>query len=137
MHLDVYKDDNLRSFDEWRPGDWLGPAVIKWQRRLSGEEDLEIAKTCFDPEELQSGTVAVGAGMPGAELHQEFHPAALRCLVRWWKGDCGVFLQTLKDLVTGKSLLWRAVGAIHGRLCCSLVVRPQNLACSCLYFSLT
>lgn len=31
-------------------------------------------------------------------------------------------MQTLKDLVTGKSLLWRMVGGIHRRLCCSLIV---------------
>lgn len=114
----------------------MGPAVIQWQRRPSDEEGLERAKICFDPEELQSGAEAVGAGVPWARLHWELHPA-LRCFVRWWKGDWGVFLQTLKDLVTGKSFLWRMVGAIHGRLNCSLVAVLQHVACGCLCFSLT
>lgn len=47
MHLSVYVEHNMRSFDKWRLSKklLLGPAVIKWQRRPSGEEDLEIAKT--------------------------------------------------------------------------------------------
>lgn len=47
MHLGAYMEDNLRcfrSFGKWRPGDQLGPAVAKWQRRPSGEEGHEIAK---------------------------------------------------------------------------------------------
>lgn len=44
MHLSVYLEDNLRSFDKGRPGHQLRPTIIKWQRRSSGEEGLEIAK---------------------------------------------------------------------------------------------
>lgn len=61
----------------------------------------------FGPKELRSGTAAWGAGVPRCciGLCWVLHPA-LRCLAWWWGEDCGVFFQTVKDLVAGNPLLW-------------------------------